>query len=239
MTASSVIRVTTLLVLFSIITACASLSEEQCLIGDWQQYGREDGAHGRSHNLHRHTKACSKHGVTPNAEQYEIGRNEGLETYCTYENGVLEGQKGAYYKNVCPGARGLDFLDGYTPSREVHLTEESIERKRDDIARHRRIASDHEINEADRYDARMKVRTYKSDLERLYRDLRQQKRDVEISHLDHDIRILESRLPHTPTTHPDWQRIQYQIEGLQQQIDELRSLELIDTTTNLIIDLVD
>ena len=43
-----------------------SVSESQCIAGDWQTIGYRDGANGnRSTQLLAHQDACVKHGVIP------------------------------------------------------------------------------------------------------------------------------------------------------------------------------
>lgn len=48
------------------LLSCATLSKQQCLIGDWQTIGYNDGVAGySSERLASHSKACAKAHVTP------------------------------------------------------------------------------------------------------------------------------------------------------------------------------
>ena len=49
--------------------SCATMSQEQCLRGDWRAVGYGDGVDGRPMSrLDDHAKACAKAGVTPDAK---------------------------------------------------------------------------------------------------------------------------------------------------------------------------
>ena len=90
------------LVMMSLILGCASLSKNECLQADWFEIGRKDGVMGRPRALFQlHTEACSKHGVTPDRGLYYMGREEGLDIYCTEEGGFEQGRLGRKYELAC------------------------------------------------------------------------------------------------------------------------------------------
>src|SRR5690606_31802964 len=94
-----------------LLSACASMSEKECLSANWLDQGYRDGLAGRTASLlEDHREACSKVGVTPNAQQYHAGRNQGLLEYCTPANAVNEGRQGRSYRNVCPMHLERQFL---------------------------------------------------------------------------------------------------------------------------------
>lgn len=107
-------KITPLVVSAIVLSGCASLSEEECLVADWHQIGVEDGSAGRDVNyLANHRKACAKVGVTPSLAQYEKGHALGAERYCVYANGLALGERGGAYNNVCSGELESEFGDGY------------------------------------------------------------------------------------------------------------------------------
>ncbi len=57
------------------------MSAEECRSADWRTVGYEDGRSGSGGRIGDHSKACAKIGVTPNLDQYELGRAEGLRQY--------------------------------------------------------------------------------------------------------------------------------------------------------------
>lgn len=115
------------MVCMSLFGGCATLSESQCVASDWQTVGYNDGAAGRtSSQLLKHQNACVKHGVVPDRETYLAGWRQGVEIYCTPENGFAQGDRGASYTNVCPSHLKDAFYDAYQQGRELYLAKAEI-----------------------------------------------------------------------------------------------------------------
>lgn len=109
------------------LASCATMSEEQCLAGDWAGQGYSDGASGLSlSRLDEHAEACAKHGVTPDAAAYRAGRDQGLPRYCTPANGFRAGRTGSGYGGVCPAYLEADFLPAYRDGQIVHAAEQAL-----------------------------------------------------------------------------------------------------------------
>ena len=104
----------------SLLSGCATLSKQECLIGDWQAIGYNDGVAGyQSDRLASHAKACAKASVAPDYQAWERGRQLGLKQYCITDNAYNLGRRGRKLNNVCPVAiasnlqqanqRGLEY----------------------------------------------------------------------------------------------------------------------------------
>lgn len=122
------VPVVLLLAVALILSSCASMSEDECAVADWQTIGMEDGAKGQPlTRIGAHRKACAKAGVTPDIEAYKRGRAEGLITFCTYDRGYSEGKRGATDRAVCPaGQMQNDFLAGYQAGKHVYGVNQQI-----------------------------------------------------------------------------------------------------------------
>jgi len=98
-----------------VLGACASVSREECLAGDWAAIGQRDGAAGRvgDTQFNRHVTACAKVDVTPDRSAWAAGYAAGLGQYCTAATGLREGEAGRIYHNVCPAASAPAFLRGH------------------------------------------------------------------------------------------------------------------------------
>lgn len=122
---------------------CATMSQDECLSADWESVGYEDGSNGEeASRIGKHRKACSEYGVTPDLISYKLGRERGLELYCTPHKGFTEGRSGDKYHGVCPAHLEAAFVDAYTHGRRIHGLEDDIgdaERRISSI--HARIAS--------------------------------------------------------------------------------------------------
>lgn len=116
------------------VAACATLSKEQCLQGDWRAIGYIDGADGRPMSrIEDHAKACEKTGATPDMSLYVQGRDQGLMRYCTEGNGFRVGRQGHSYAGVCPPPVEPEFLGGYADGERVHAAESRLASARSDL----------------------------------------------------------------------------------------------------------
>lgn len=127
----------------ALLNGCATLSEEQCLIGDWYGIGVSDGQAGYTMNrLDDHAEACARHGVAPNTTAYAEGRAQGLRSYCTPHVGFREGREGDGYAHVCPADLEPDFLQGYSDGRLVHAAATAVNAANSDRSRYEQQARD-------------------------------------------------------------------------------------------------
>ncbi|WP_374513152.1 DUF2799 domain-containing protein [Brevundimonas sp.] len=114
--------------------SCATMSEEQCLAGDWVGQGFSDGTAGYAMSrLGEHAEACVKHGVVPDDAAYRAGWNDGVLRYCTIDNGFRVGAQGGSYAGVCPAGVERDFVIAYEDGRVVHLAEQAVAEARSRI----------------------------------------------------------------------------------------------------------
>jgi hypothetical protein len=128
------------------LAGCATMSQEECLRGDWGSVGFKDGEAGRAQSrLDDHAKACAKSGVAPQAAPYFAAREQGLKLYCTPDRGFREGRTGSSYAGVCPPGPERGFLVGYADGQFVHAAEERLSQARSD-----RDSADHRAEKRDR-----------------------------------------------------------------------------------------
>ncbi len=116
-------------------SGCASLSRNECSSGDWLGIGMRDGANGHAEDRFvDHAAACVAHGINADREQWLLGREQGLERYCTARHAYNVGASRSNYAGVCAGRAEQDFLHGYRLGGEMAA------------ARDRREHWDHEIH---------------------------------------------------------------------------------------------
>ncbi len=114
--------------------SCASLSEEQCLAGNWEGIGFNDGANGAgTGRFGDHMKACEKHGVVPDQATWMTGRARGLTIYCQPGRGFQVGRQGYSYGGVCPASLEGGFLSGYNDGRVVWDAQQRLNRANNEI----------------------------------------------------------------------------------------------------------
>lgn len=133
-------RIIPLLVALPFLAACASLTEEQCLSGDWASIGFNDGAQGRTQDyISRHFDACGDVGVIPDTQAWLSGRAQGLLQYCTQENAYSEGRRGRDLSPVCPAEYQNTLNHFYGWGAEYYHLSQSISEIEDEIDAIRRI----------------------------------------------------------------------------------------------------
>jgi hypothetical protein len=123
-----------LIISLFLVSACSSLSQRECLEGDWYNIGVRDGSNGEAAALfQKHTEACREYGVNPNRQTYDTGRVEGLKVFCTPENGFALGKRGRFYYDVCPPGLAGNFLRRYRLGYQMYEYDRRITRLYDDI----------------------------------------------------------------------------------------------------------
>ena len=126
-----------ILLLSTFISSCASLSKEECTLGDWEGIGNSDGLKGLPRKtLSKHQKACSEYGVTVEKSSYLSGHKSGLKSYCKEENAFQKGLNGERYYNVCSSKFAKKFNEGekiFTLSNELSSVQKEIEGYEDQL----------------------------------------------------------------------------------------------------------
>ncbi|MEN0041344.1 MAG: DUF2799 domain-containing protein [Pseudomonadota bacterium] len=172
------------------LQACQTLSKEECAVADWAVIGERDGAAGRSLGyVSNHIKACSKSGQPVDQIRWRDGHALGARRYCTPENGLVVGNKGAAYNNICAPDQQAGFLDGYNLGKERHAL---LQRRRNLTSR---ISSaEGAMREVDKkFAAGVRTSEFVStEKRRLRRDIRQAKFDVQ--DIDFEIERLDRRI---------------------------------------------
>lgn len=146
--ARSVGAVTALVVSGMVLSACATLNEDECLTANWQQLGQSDGMAGRPSNyVSLHHEACSKHGVPVNDEQWQSGWQVGIRLYCTPQNGLQVGRAGQNYANSCPADLAPEFLTAYQVGKRVADARKEIEQLKSELEQAKRHMEKGDANE--------------------------------------------------------------------------------------------
>ena len=108
------LRIVATAVLAVALSGCGGMSASECELANWRAVGYEDGSRGRSTDTFgRHRKACAKHDVAADFDDYQAGRQDGLREYCKPERGYQEGVRGAQYHGVCPAELEASFYDAF------------------------------------------------------------------------------------------------------------------------------
>jgi len=162
------------------LSGCATISEDKCLAGNWQELGYRDGSNGvKRAKASKIADTCAKYGVDMNFDAYLSGFNQGIPTYCTYERGYALGESGASYNQICSGQLAQDFAPGYDEGRavyDIYQEHKSLisfsESKVDDITGIRGRLESETLSVEDEARLRKKLRRFRRQAEDLKIDIR-------------------------------------------------------------------
>lgn len=120
--------------MLAFLGACASLTPEQCIDGNWQNIGYNDGVRGRLESyISRHFDACADVGITPDVQEWMAGRTQGLPLYCTPQNAYDIGRNGNSFNPVCPASQRYELDRAWDWGQEYHEVSEEIDDLEDEI----------------------------------------------------------------------------------------------------------
>ena len=109
-----------------LMTGCAAVSKEDCLVTDWFEIGRMDGMQGKPRTVFQNrAKPCLEHGISADRQAYYRGHDEGLRYYCTEQRGFELGRQGHAYRSVCPIDLEKGFRAGYQNGMRLYCSEDN------------------------------------------------------------------------------------------------------------------
>ncbi len=180
-------KIAMIVVLAMLYTGCATMSQGECLSGNWSRIGYDDGAAGYpASRLGNHEQACAAHGVGVDVRSYMESRERGLEVYCTPYRGFTAAANGQNYAGVCPGYLEAGFLAGFSDGQFVHDAKRHLDDVSSDVS-----SIEYRIRKADKDID--KTRKY---LDRAESDDERKRLRRELSDLRNDIRRAEDDLRH-------------------------------------------
>jgi hypothetical protein len=166
------LRCVTLSFLLSLTTACATLSQSECLQADWHDIGQRDGSQGYARDrLEEHKTACAEYGVMSDLNAYHEGRRAGLEIYCTAENGLEQGKAGAVYHYVCPAELETVFLKNHKLGHEIYELTQQIHKVEHEIEKKEKYLNKEDLSDQQRKRLRNEIRDLDGDRARLRRSV--------------------------------------------------------------------
>ena len=114
-------QVVVLAIAAAILSGCASMNADECLMAVWQVIGYEDGTRGKSSSsISTYRKSCAEHGVAPDFESYTAGYQRGLASYCTPNTAFTIGKSGRNRPGVCSDKQYSDFAPAFAEGRIVY-----------------------------------------------------------------------------------------------------------------------
>ncbi len=102
-------------------TACSTMNKSECLTANWKTIGYGDGTNGHAASrISQHRSACAEHGIAPDLNAYNAGRNQGLNQYCIPSKGYYKGLSGSRYNGVCTNHSEAAYVDAFNYGTAVY-----------------------------------------------------------------------------------------------------------------------
>ena len=119
------------------LSACETISESECVAGNWADLGYRDGVSGKSSSrIAEYVEKCSEFGAQVDRGRYFDGYDRGLDRYCVYDRGFSLGEDGGSYNSVCDGARAAEFRAGYEDGHEKYVYYKQYDDLQDNVHRY-------------------------------------------------------------------------------------------------------
>lgn len=177
------------------LTACATLSEDECRQAAWHDIGLKDGGKGERFDiLNDHAKSCDKYGIMVDANAYRTGYEQGLKSYCTFENGILVGGRGDYYQDVCQGEAEYAFLSAYKPNKHLYDLKEDKGYLESNIANLKQRILDGGSSADEIEKAKQQLIADEDELVRVEKSLVVAERNIKVVTIDYKIKMLKANL---------------------------------------------
>ncbi|PHR90897.1 MAG: hypothetical protein COA69_14390 [Robiginitomaculum sp.] len=171
-----------------LLVSCETISETECVAGNWSDLGYRDGVSGKSRTrIAKYVEKCGEFGQDVDRNTYLTNYETGLTHYCTYDKGFSIGENGSSYNAVCEGPQAAEFRAGYDDGHalyELHQEYERYQNNIDDtenqIADVRSRVSDPEISADEKKRLSKKLRRLKNDLKDLRWDFRHFRQEYDL-----------------------------------------------------------
>ena len=231
----SILMIITLLMM----TGCASISEEQCRIGDWYQLGLEDGRQGKKNQAANYSGDCAEYKVSVDLEKYNAGRDQGLKSYCSYDNGAFIGGQNASYEHVCPAELSSEFLAGYVPHKNLAQAESDVQSVERRLSNLRKQLKNEDLSEDDIKDIRADIKANKRSLTDRKSAVHKYEYQLALHRIDRALNEIESELADTSLTASQQQRLQSKRDELESQRKEIEEVYSVTSTIESIKHVMD
>ena len=141
------------------LASCTVMSPQECKLANWREIGLTDGMAGKTMQVFEARRAeCAKADVNADTNDYLVGREHGLRSYCQISNALQIGLRGESYQGVCPAAIETEFRRRHDIGYDVYRLRGEIAKLEsryvslEDGLRKKKIDLDNHVNEHDRND---------------------------------------------------------------------------------------
>lgn len=226
--------------LFSIgLTGCASISEDQCRLGDWYQLGLQDGQQGKKNQAANYSGDCAEYKVSVDTAKYNQGRDEGLKTFCTYDNGAYIGQQNQSYDNVCPSALADEFMAGYRPYKTLAKAKAELYEKERVLSNYQASYESAAKDSDEKKSLKSQVKSAKNQVNRAKTDVNRYEYELALHKVEREISTVNQLLENDKLSASERDKLQNRHASLVRQKEQLEDVFTVEKTIRNLKDFVD
>ncbi len=173
------------------LTACETMSAEECAAADWRALGFNDAANNGAERFGDRAESCAEKGFGADGGAYASGFSDGMYQFCQPPNGFAFARRGGVFNGSCPADLQYDFLAAYNDGRRVRDAEYELSDARSDISalESRRRDIDEDLRDREREFAAATVEEERKRLQEEIDRLRRERRNA-----NDDLRSAEQRI---------------------------------------------
>ncbi len=173
------------------LSACETMSAEECAAADWRGLGFNDAANNGADRFGDRAESCAKKGFGADGPAYSSGFSAGMHQFCQPPNGFAFARRGGTFNGSCPAELQYDFLAAYNDGRRVRDAEYELSDARSDIGtiESRRREMDEDLRDRERELAAATTNEERDRVRGEIDRLRRERRDV-----NDDLSVAEERV---------------------------------------------
>jgi hypothetical protein len=116
------------------LSACETMSAEECAAAVWRALGFNDAAASGADRLGSRTESCAEKGFAVDSTAYSTGFAEGLYRFCQPTNAFQFARRGGSFSGACPAELQYEFAGAYNDGRRVYDAESELNSIRSNIS---------------------------------------------------------------------------------------------------------
>lgn len=221
------------------LSGCASISEDQCRLGDWYAIGLQDGFEGEPNKAAKYSGDCAEYKVAVDNAKYVEGRNEGLKSFCNYDNGVYIGSQNKSYNQVCPADLSGEFLAGYLPYKKHAEAESSLSSAKTRLNDLRNDLKEKDLSEKEEKSIKSRIKSQKQEVKRKKSELSKAEYQLALHKVDRRLAEIQSMLEQDGISAAKKESLQARVVALEEQRAELEEMYSVDSTIRNIKEIID
>jgi hypothetical protein len=102
------------------LSACQTMSAEECALADWRSLGYSDASGSGATRFADRQESCARKGFAANFDAYQVGQREGLRVFCEPARAFAFASRGGGFGGSCAADQAQNFSAAFADGRRVY-----------------------------------------------------------------------------------------------------------------------